>query len=305
MYRIPMFHYIISCKMTNIKFVDVMSDEGFKRVFGVEENMILLLEAAFRDRKIRKVRYLDKEKFGLFKNSRRSIYDLHCEDEDGKKFIVEVQYKEVDNFINRSIYYVSSCLQQQTRPGKEWDNQMKPVYFLALTPFDLPGTPPDQWLHRFELREEKSGQCLTDNIRFVYVELGKFNKKEGELSTNEERMAFFMKNAAFLEERPMSMMLKMYDTLFSAAAFAGMTRKQQEDYMSWWRIRQDNYNADRRAKRIAREEGLAEGRAEGRAEGAREQAVIIASKMLELGLSEETIEQSTGLSASEIKLLKK
>lgn len=311
--------------MTNIKFVDVMSDEGFKRVFGVEENMILLLEAAFQDRKIRKVKYLDKEKFGLFKNSRRSIYDLHCEDENGKKFIVEVQYKEVDNFINRSIYYVSSCLQQQTKPGKDWDNRMKPVYFLALTPFDLPGTPPDQWLHRFELREEKSGQLLTDNIRFVYVELGKFNKNDEELSTKEDRMAFFMKNAAFLEHRPTSMMLKMYDTLFNAAAFAGMTRKQQEDYMSWWRIRQDNYNADRRAKRIAREEGLAEGlkegrekglaegrekglaegRAEGRAEGAREQAVTIATKMMELGLSEETIEQSTGLSASEIKLLTK
>lgn len=108
-------------------------------------------------------------------------------------------------------------------------------------------------------------------------------------------------------------MLKMYDTLFNAAAFAGMTRKQQEDYMSWWRIRQDNYNADRRAKRIAREEGLAEGLkegrekglAEGRAEGAREQAVTIATKMMELGLSEETIEQSTGLSASEIKRLTK
>ena len=96
-----------------------------------------------------------------------------------------------------------------------------------------------------------------------------------------------------------------------------MTRKQQEDYMSWWRIRQDNYNADRRAKRIAREEGLAEGlkegrekglaegRAEGRAEGAREQAAIIATRMMELGLSEETIEQSTGLSASEIKRLTK
>ena len=155
-----------------------MSDEGFKRVFGVEENMILLLEAAFQDRKIRKVKYLDKEKFGLFKNSRRSIYDLHCEDENGKKFIVEVQYKEVDNFINRSIYYVSSCLQQQTKPGKDWDNRMKPVYFLALTPFDLPGTPPDQWLHRFELREEKRdrrNRRADDGARF----LGQSGKSAG------------------------------------------------------------------------------------------------------------------------------
>ena len=281
--------------MTNITFVDVMSDEGFKRVFGVEENMILLLEAAFQDRKIRKVEYLDKERFGLFRNSRRSIYDLHCIDEEGRKFIVEVQYKEVDNFINRSIYYVSSCLQQQTSQGRRWNNEMKPVYFLALTAFDLPGTPPDQWLHRFELREESSGQCMTDNIRFVYVELGKFNKQDGELTTNEERMAFFMKNAAFLHDRPKSMMLKMYDTLFHAAAFAGMTRKQQEDYMNWWRIRQDNYNADRRAKRIAWEEGYAEGLEEGLAEsmdvGKAELSAIVVELLRKRGIPEEEIER--------------
>ena len=47
--RIPQFHHLLSCQMREIAFIDVMSDEGFKRVFGVEENMILLLEAAFQD----------------------------------------------------------------------------------------------------------------------------------------------------------------------------------------------------------------------------------------------------------------
>ncbi len=30
--------------MRSITYVDVLSDEGFKRVFGVEENMIVLLD---------------------------------------------------------------------------------------------------------------------------------------------------------------------------------------------------------------------------------------------------------------------
>ena len=289
--------------MTTVTFVDVMSDEGFKRVFGVEENMILLLEAAFQDRKIRKVKYLDKERFGLFRNSRRSIYDLHCEDDAGRKFIVEVQYKEVDNFINRSVYYVANSLQKQARPGREWNNAMDPVYFLALLSFNLADTPEDQWLHRFELREERSGQRMTENLRFVYIELGKFNKKEGDLQTDQDRMAYFMKNAGDLRERPRSMGQKMYDTLFNAAAFAGMDRKQQEKYMNWWRIRQDNYNADRRAKRIAREEGLAEGRAEGMAEGRAEgekagslaARMEIARELQKMQMGQEMISRITGL----------
>ena len=36
--RIPGFQSLISCKMTDVTFVDGMSDEGFKRVFGVEGN---------------------------------------------------------------------------------------------------------------------------------------------------------------------------------------------------------------------------------------------------------------------------
>jgi flagellar biosynthesis/type III secretory pathway protein FliH len=59
--------------------------------------------------------------------------------------------------------------------------------------------------------------------------------------------------------------------------------------MNWWRIRQDNYNADCRAKRIAREEGLAEGRAKGLAEGLEEGFRLMAGQLREMGLSEEVI----------------
>ena len=48
------------------KYIDVMLDEAFKRVFSVEENMILLLNAVFKDRKIVSVTYEDKELFGWF-----------------------------------------------------------------------------------------------------------------------------------------------------------------------------------------------------------------------------------------------
>ncbi len=59
-----------------------------------------------------------------------------------------------------------------------------------------------------------------------------------------------MKNDSTLQERPKSMMQGRYDTLFKAASFAGMTRKQQESYMRWLQIIQDNWSAELYAKRI-------------------------------------------------------
>ena len=55
----------------------------------------------------------------------------------------------------------------------------------------------------------------------------------------------------------------------------------------WLRIRQDNYNADRRAKRIAREEGIEEGIAKGKAE----LSAIVAERLRKNGMSEEEIER--------------
>lgn len=106
-------------------------------------------------------------------------------------------------------------------------------------------------------------------------------------------MAYFMKNACILRERPKSMTQKIYDTLFHAAAFAGMSKKQQEDYMEWWRIRQDNYNADRRAKRIAREEGRAEA------------FKLMAEQLFKAGMDKEEVERLLKEAQSEGRLSKK
>lgn len=59
------------------------------------------------------------------------------------------------------------------------------------------------------------------------------------------------------------------------------------------------------AKRVGREEGLAEGLAEGRTEGRTQGIIETAKNMIELGLSDDIISKSTGLSISEINELKK
>jgi hypothetical protein len=47
----PKYVQAMRLRRQNITYVDVMSDEGFKRVFGMEENMIHLPPAADQTRK--------------------------------------------------------------------------------------------------------------------------------------------------------------------------------------------------------------------------------------------------------------
>ena len=77
------------------KYINPYTDFGFKKLFGTEMNKDLLisfLNALFMGHQnIKEVKYLPTEHFGVYGDSRRAIFDVYCEDENGGKFIVEMQ----------------------------------------------------------------------------------------------------------------------------------------------------------------------------------------------------------------------
>ena len=76
------------------KYINPYTDFGFKKLFGTEMNKDLLisfLNALFMGHQnIKEVKYLPTEHFGVYGDSRRAIFDVYCEDENGGKFIVEM-----------------------------------------------------------------------------------------------------------------------------------------------------------------------------------------------------------------------
>ena len=86
-------------------FIPLISDYGFKAVFGNEQNTLFLrkaLQALIRsETPIIEVTF-DKNAFeGLLKDSRSGYFDLSCVDETGNHFIVEMQLGDEANFIQR------------------------------------------------------------------------------------------------------------------------------------------------------------------------------------------------------------
>jgi len=78
------------------KFIDPFTDYGFKRLFGEEPNKELLLDflnelLKSEQGNITSLTYLKSDKLGHSEDDRKAVFDLYCENEDGKKFIVELQ----------------------------------------------------------------------------------------------------------------------------------------------------------------------------------------------------------------------
>lgn len=65
----------------NAKYVNPLSDWGFKRLFGTEMNKELLLEflrSLFPEREISDIAYLKSERQNLSERERESVFDVVC-----------------------------------------------------------------------------------------------------------------------------------------------------------------------------------------------------------------------------------
>ena len=85
---------------------------------------------------------------------------------------------------------------------------------------------------KYSLRENESGESMTDALHFTYVELSRFNKTEREVATFEEKLYFCLKHIHNLEKMPGSFMGDVLKKLFEAAEVAGMTEQQYKEYQT-------------------------------------------------------------------------
>ena len=67
------------------RYVDPMSDEGFKILFGSEgkeELLMALLNEVIPDANIVQLSYKNNEHFGMLKEDGKAVFDVYCEDAD-------------------------------------------------------------------------------------------------------------------------------------------------------------------------------------------------------------------------------
>ena len=91
------------------KYINPLTDFGFKKLFGIEPNKELLIDFLNQllpaIHKVKNLSYTKNEQLGDNKHERKAIFDLYCESQSGEKFIVEVQKAKQNFFKDRSVYY--------------------------------------------------------------------------------------------------------------------------------------------------------------------------------------------------------
>ena len=279
------------------RYISLLTDFGFKRIFGTKPNKDLLinfLNSLFDGfQVIKDVKYLNSEHVGDVFAERKAIFDVYCENERGEKFIVEMQNAYQKYFKDRSLFYSTFPIREQAPKGAEWNFQLEHVYTVALLNFDLEEEAFDKndINHDVGLLDKKTLKVFNDKLSFKYVEIAKFNKTEEELDTLYDKWLYVLKNLSRLDERPSALKEKVFTKLFEEAEIAKFTPTELKEYEDSLKAYRDVKNSIDTALEKGREEGIAEGMAKGMAK----EKLSTARRLLSMGLSEEQVSTATEL----------
>ena len=280
-------------------FVDLLIDGNFKLIMTEPDNkdiLIALLNEVMPVR-INSLRLAMQEQRGRLPEFKSSVFDLMCQLDNGKQAVIEVQYSSRADYLDRVLYYSTWPVYYQKRSGEN-NYSLDEVYVISFCNFALVHDEDwdcDRVISSYSIREDGNAEMMTEALHFIFIELERFKKKEGELKDQLESFLFYLKNMGRLKSAPEKISFKPVEALVRAAEVVSLSSEARDKYDANMR----NAFDIRTEKLYAREEGLAEGRAEGEVKANRE----IAKRMLEMELPLDVIVQATGLSSEEIKSL--
>lgn len=254
-------------------YADLLNDFMFKRIFGSEANkdvLIAFLNRMLPDMGIEDVTFIPTYHLGESSADRQAVFDLSCQCKNGSTFIVEMQRARQRHFRERTLFYTSYPIMEQGRLAREqyesekvelqhkglpvpefkWDYHLSPVIMVSILNFSLdhsPNWPQHRYYSSYSLREETYGERMTNNLRYVFLELGRFRKEVCELSNAYDKWMEF-------------------ERLFNLAKIANFTAEELRTYHNSLNHMCDYANTIDYAREEGLEKGIEKGRVEGRAE---------------------------------------
>ncbi|MCW3111400.1 MAG: hypothetical protein JWQ09_5906 [Segetibacter sp.] len=280
------------------KYINPFTDFGFKKIFGEEASKPLLLDFLNsllpEQSKIKQLSFKNTEHLGQNEADRKSLFDIYCEAEDGKKFIVELQKAKQNFFKERTVYYSTFPIREQAEKG-DWNYNLNAVFCIGILDFtfdDYENEPEkNEVVHTIKLKNQ-NGKTFYDKLTYIYLEMPNFKLQEADLKTRLDKWLYFIKHLEDFQTIPAIFKEEViFEQAFEKAELARLDSVQSEAYERSLKDFRDLKGMFDYATETAFDEGKLEGKIE------------IAKSMKKDGELMEKIIRYTGLSEEEIKNL--
>jgi len=254
-------------KLENPKFAPLTLDFTFKKAFANEQckDLLLFLLNTFLKRVLKKpikdVKIIHTALLGRTKRKRGAVFDVHCEDTAGARFIVEMQVEDQKHFIKRSLFYICMAVANLAKKSKmeskgkkiPYDYNIPVVYTLSFLNFDLNfGKNCDEVVQYISLSNELHPEVRYDMIRMIYVRISKFKKKEEECISDIDKLLFIFKNAQNLTKEPKSFNKMVFKRILEVARISNFNNEE----LMFYDVEMKRYSDHVNALAYAEEKGI-------------------------------------------------
>lgn len=282
------------------RFIDPLSDFGFKHLFGNEPNKDILIDflnQLFKgEKEISDVAYSPTEHPGEDKDVKKVVFDLLCTGQNGEQFLIEMQKGDQPNFKDRAVFYASRLINEQfPRGGSYWKTELKEVYVIGILDFTLEDSTPNQYLHNVALTDVNTGKHFYKKLGYKFLELPNFVKTEAELETDLDRWFYLLKHMGHIDKVPAVLDKRVFQKAFKIAELSNLTKEEKNMYDAALMAKVDYENVMAFAKQKAEKEGLEKGLQKGLHE--------VALKMKKQNFPADQISKLTELPIAEIEAL--
>ncbi len=298
-------------KKKGSRYMNLLTDYAFKRVFGSEQNkgvLINFLNAALNGKeKIIDVEFRDKEVLPFVEDGKRMIFDIYCTTSENSHIIVEIQRTLQPSFSNRALAYCSHSIVKQILKGQRYN--FDKVYGIFIMNFHLVDTDP-RLIRRISLIDEQSHEIFSDKLHMIFFDLKMMKRKSLNTCKNDiERRLFLIKNMEKMKERPKD--YPIYDELFEAADMSYLTNEEVVSYNeSKMKLEDDHegmlhYGQQQLQKGMEKgmEKGMAKGMAKGMEKGEKNMLHKIIQKLKKKGMTLKEVIDALDFPKSEIEML--
>ncbi|MCK4763429.1 MAG: PD-(D/E)XK nuclease family transposase [Candidatus Aminicenantes bacterium] len=273
------------------RYINPYTDFGFKKLFGEEAAKDLLVDFLNQllpaEHTIVNLSFKNPEQLGAAKAERKAIFDIHCENEKGDKFIVEMQKAKIKFFKDRSVFYTTFPIKEQAEKG-DWDFKLNPIYCVAVLDFTFDEDREQKpYLSNVQLKDQYC-QVFYNKLKYIFIEMPRFTKQEHELESRFDKWLYFLKHLEDFENIPDIFQEEVFIKGFEIAEIANFDDNQLMEYENSLKVYRDL-------------KGVVDTSFE---EGEKSKAMEIARNALRKGVEIDFISELTGLSVSDVEKLK-
>ncbi|PGA90466.1 Rpn family recombination-promoting nuclease/putative transposase [Bacillus toyonensis] len=301
----------------NQPLVNLRVDFAFKQLFGVqgqEELLISFLNAILHESlstPIASLKIEDPHLHKEYEEDKLSILDILATLNDGTKVNIEIQLRNTQEIVKRSLYYWSKLYTSQLEKGMSYRSLRKTI---AINLLDFHLFPDYENMHtigQFWSRQQK--QVLLDDLEIHFIEIPKLLQqwREEKINPWENKFARWLLLLSAHEDEHLTHTLEdiamKQDPMLQKAIHKWENMSQSSSFRLAYEAREkvlfDEQAKLAHAREVGKEEGKEEGLQEGIQQG-REQGVQQGKRLMILGMHRLQVPIETIAQASELTIEK-